>query len=174
VEFNIYSANTVGMAVRTNGATGTPYGGTGSVNLAGGHPIGVTISYNGTALSATLTDAVSHVSFVTNTSLNIPAVLGTNTAYVGLTGADGGTSSTQVVSNFQFASQVALSSLSVGTNTVEISWPNSAGGLVLQQAPSVVSAWASANNSAVVNSNGTNQAIVQPQGANGFYRLATP
>ena len=174
VEFNIYSANTVGMTVRTNGVTGTPYGGTGSVNLAGGHPIGVNISYNGTALSVTLTDAVSHVSFVTNTSLNIPAALGTSTAYVGLTGADGGTSSTQVVSNFQFASQVALSSALTGTNTVGISWPNSAGGLVLQQAQSPISAWVTATDAAVVNSNGTNQAVIQPQSTNGFYRLATP
>jgi hypothetical protein len=174
VEFNIYSANTVGMAVRPNGATGTPYGGTGSVNLAGGHPIGVTISYNGTVLSTTLTDAVSHVSFVTNTSLNIPSVLGTNTAYVGLTGADGGTASTQVVSNFQFASEVTLSGVPAGTNAVALSWPNSAGGLVLQQAQSVVSPWASATNTAVVNSNGMNQAVFQPQNANSFYRLATP
>jgi hypothetical protein len=174
VEFNIYSPNGVGLAVRTNGITGTPYGGTGSVNLAGGHPIGVTISYNGTTLTTTLTDAVSHVSFATNTSLSIPAVLGTNTAYVGLTGADGGTTSTQVVSNFQFASQVSLAGVPAGANAVGISWPNSAGGLVLQQAQSALSAWISVSNSTVVNSNGTNQAIIQPQNVDGFYRLATP
>ncbi len=174
VEFNIYSANTVGMAVRTNGATGSPYSATGSVNLAGGHPIGVTISYSGTVLSVTLTDSVSHVSFVTNTSLNIPGVLGTNIAYVGLTGADGGTSSMQVVSNFQFASQVALSGLPAGTNAVQLTWPNSAGGLVLQQAQSALSNWISTSNVAPINSNGLNQAVVQPQSVDGFYRLATP
>src|SRR5207245_2114290 len=115
VEFNIYSPNGVGMALRTNGQTGAPYGGTGPVNVAGGNPISVSLSYDGTTLSITLRDTVTLAKFITNAVLNISGILGTNTAYVGLTGADGGISSRQVISSFQFASLTSLSSQTTGT-----------------------------------------------------------
>jgi hypothetical protein len=68
LELNIYSPNGVGMAWRTNGQTGPPYRSTAPVNLAGGNPIGVLLSYDGTTLSTTLTDMVTHATFMTKRS----------------------------------------------------------------------------------------------------------
>jgi hypothetical protein len=174
VEFNIYSSYGAGFAVRTNSLTGTPYNSTAPVNLAGGNPIGVSLAYDGTTLSMTLTDKVSHATFSANTLVNIVGALGTNTAYVGLTGADGGISSTQVTSNFQFASLVSLSGQTTPTNAVIVSWPNSAGGLVLQQAPVIGAAWMIVSNPVVADGLGNNQVLVSPPAGARFYRLATP
>jgi hypothetical protein len=174
VEFNIYSPYGVGMAVRANGVTGAPYAGTGSVNVAGGNPIGVSVSYNGTTISINLTDTVTHATFATNIVLDIVGTLGTNTAYVGITGADGGISSTQVVTNFQFASITTLSSQSTPINTVTFTWPNSAGGFVLQQASVLGSAWTPVANPVTEDTNGNANVTISAQATAEFYRLATP
>lgn len=173
VEFNIYSSYGVGVAVRGNSQTGAPYPSTAPVNLAGGNPIDVSLDYDGTALSVRLTDTVTHATFVTNAVVDIAGVLGTNTAYVGITGADGGISSTQVVTNFQFASLTSLSSQPAGANTVSLTWPNSAAGLVLQRAPALGAAWTTVTNP-VVDSDGENRVNLPAQTGNGFYRLAEP
>jgi hypothetical protein len=174
VELNIYSSYGAGMAVRTNGITGQPYLSTGSVNVAGGNPIAVSLSYNGRTLSVSLTDTVTRATFATNAVLNIIGTLGTNTAYVGMTGADGGISSTQVVTNFQFASITSLSSQTTATNAAVLTWPNSAGGLVLQQAPALGSAWTTVSVPVVEDGSGNNKAVTPVQTGAGFYRLATP
>ncbi len=169
VEFNIYSANTVGMAVRNETGANRPHlhGGTGSSeDWLAVICVGVTISYNGMALSVTLTDSVSHVSFVTNTSLNIPVVLGTNTAYAsGLTGADGGTSSTQVVSKF-FNSRARSRFPARSPEPTRWGWGFGRirqGASLAAKLSFQLSTWVSATNVAVVNSNGINQAVIQPQ-----------
>jgi hypothetical protein len=174
LQFNIYSPNGVGMALRTDGQTGGPYTSTSPVNLAGGNPIGVSLVYTGSVFSITLTDMVTHVKFVTNALLNIPAVLGTNTAYVGFTAADGGVSSRQVVSNFQFASLMSIAAHQGDSNTVILNWPNSAGGLVLQQTPSFGSAWSIVTDNVSLDPNHNNQVTIPSQAATIYYRLATP
>jgi hypothetical protein len=174
VEFNIYSPYGVGMAVRANSQIGPPYTSTSPVNLAGGHPIGVSLAYDGTTLSVALTDAVTHATFTTNVIVDIVGALGTNTAYVGMTGADGGISSTQVVSNFQFASLTSLSGRVTGTNTIVLGWPNSAAGLVLQRTTLPGSAWPAVTDSVVLDGHGNNQVIISTPAGAGFYRLATP
>jgi hypothetical protein len=174
VEFNIYSPNGLGMALRTNSQTGPPYISTAPVNLAGGNPIGASLVYDGTTLSMNLTDTVTHARFTTSAVLNIVGVLGTNTAYVGLTGADGGISSTQIISNFHFASLTPLSTQITETNTVILTWPNSAAGLVLQQTSALGSTWTTTTDCTVMDSNGNNQVIVTLQADASFYRLATP
>ncbi len=172
-EFNIYSPNGVGMALRTNGLTGTPYNATGSVNLAGGNPIAMALSYNGAQMSLSMTDTVTHATFVTNAAINIPSVVGA-TAYVGFTAADGGISSTQVISNFQFASFTTLTSALTASNAVQLSWPNGAGGLILQQAALPGSNWMTFTNTILLTATGTNQATISPGPSTGIFRLATP
>ena len=99
VEFNIYSPNGIGFAIRTNGVTGGPYNSTDPVNLASGHAIDVSLTYFNGTLSLTLDDGTAGTSFTTNLDLDIPASVGGNTAYVGFTGADGAVPlSTQLVS----------------------------------------------------------------------------
>jgi len=174
LEFNIYSPNGVGMALRTNGLTGSPYNSTGAVNLAGGHPIATSISYNGTELSITMTDTVTYASFTTNAAINIAGILGTNTAYVGLTAADGGIASTQVITNFQFAGLTSLTGAITTPNTVQITWPNAVGGLVLQQSSALGSAWTTFTNQILLSTSGSNQAIISAPAKASFYRLITP
>lgn len=173
MEFNIYSSYGVGMALSPNSQIGT-YNGTAPVNLAGGNPINVSLSYNGTLLSITLTDTVTHASFSTNAEINLFETLGSVTAYVGMTAADGGISSTQIVSNFQFTSFATLSGQATSTNTVVLTWPNCASGLVLQQASGPGSAWSTVTNVPAQESNGSNQVTIAPQLASSLYRLATP
>jgi hypothetical protein len=174
LEFNIYSSYGVGMALRTNGQTGAPYAGTGPVNLAGGNPINVSLSYSGRTLSITLKDTVTLATFVTNATIDIVRTLGANTAYVGLTGADGGISSTQVITNFQFASVTSLFGQAGATNSVLLTWPNSAAGFVLEQSSPPSSLWTAVTNPVVADTNGNNQALLPVQGGIRFYRLATP
>jgi len=107
LEINILTTNNylVGTNFATNGSTGS-YNSTGNVNVASGDPIQVSLSYNGTVLSETLTDTKSSATFSTSYTTNLSAVLGSNTAYVGFTGATGEGSSLQVISDFVFTAVV--------------------------------------------------------------------
>jgi hypothetical protein len=174
LEFNIYGPNTPGIALRSNGATGGPYSATPPVNIAGGNPIGVNLNYDGTTLSLTLTDVVAGVSFSTNYVADLPSIVGTNTAYVGITAGSGGIASTQVVSNFSFVSLPILSVQTTGTNTYVFSWPAAAGGFVLQQNTVVDTATWVTVNSPITLVNDQNQVVVPITGGNKFYRLSLP
>jgi hypothetical protein len=61
-----------------------------------------TLSYNGTTLSETITDTVTHASFSTSYTVNIPAVVGGSTAFVGFTGGTGGLTAVQDVQTWTF------------------------------------------------------------------------
>lgn len=176
VEFNIYSPNTVGIAFRTNGATGAPYSPTTPVNIASGDPIGVTLAYDGTTLSLTLTDAVAQVSFSTNWAANLPLIVNntnTATAYVGFTGADGGVLSRQVVSNFQFVSLPAIG-LSKTGNNFSLTWPSLTGAFQLQRSSDLTGGnWINVTNPLSL-INGMNQVVVPATSSNQFYRLVLP
>ena len=100
VEFNIYNNSTTGLG--TNGALTLTNNA--AAILYSGHPINVNLSYNGMTLTETLTDSTLPANTSTFTSAtNLASVLGANTAYVGFTGADGATTSTQTISNFTFS-----------------------------------------------------------------------
>jgi len=132
LEFNIYSPNTPGYAFRTNGVTGAPYTVPGLVGIATSDPLNVTLTYIGGSLSMTITDAVSATTYSTTIPVNIPSVVGgTNLAYVGFTGADGGVASTQIITNFTFVSLIPLNVQKSGGNVV-LSWPTGTGGYQLE------------------------------------------
>jgi hypothetical protein len=59
------------------------------VNFASGHPIAVALTYDGTTLSMTMSDTVTGGKFSTNWTVNIPSIVGANTAYVGFTAGTG-------------------------------------------------------------------------------------
>jgi hypothetical protein len=178
-EFNIFSPNTIGIAIGTNGlgtngttATGGgPYAPTGSLNLASGDPIGVTLKYLGGVASLTLTDAVATVSFTTNYNVNVPAFVGSNTAYVGFTGAAGGTASSQTVSDFFFTSLTGVTVQTGAGGTLVLTWPVAAAGFTLQQSASLSNPdWVNVTNVPVV-VNSQNQITVTPSGTAEYYRL---
>jgi hypothetical protein len=154
--------------------TGKPYDDTTPVNPASGNPIAVSVRYDGATASVTLSNTVTAAVFTTNYTADLPTLLGTNTAYVGITGADGGAASTQRISNFYFASLTTLSLSSAGPGLLQLSWPASADGLVLQSTGDLsTGAWTTVANPVTL-VNGQNQVLVTPSGATQFYRLALP
>ena len=77
--------------------------GTGIV-LRSGDEMHAHIVYNGTNLTLTITDATVNASATVVYAVNIPAVVGANTAYVGFTGGTGGNASTQNILDWTYSS----------------------------------------------------------------------
>jgi hypothetical protein len=77
---------------------------TGKVDLHSGDTFSVHMVYNGTTLTMTLTDGVTHATFSTSWAVNIPSIVGGNTAFVGFTGGTGGLSASQKIETWSFIS----------------------------------------------------------------------
>lgn len=179
IELNIYenSAGGRGIAFATNGLTaqngGDAYASTAPVDLAGGNPIDVVLRYAGGVLSVTLTDAVAGTSFTTNYNVNLPAVVQGHSAYFGFTGATGGVTAHQTISNVKFVPMPALA-IQLTANFAVISWPVTPASYVVQQSSEASgSTWQ--NVTAPVNAvNGEHQVTVPLSSGKQFYRLALP
>lgn len=176
-QFNIYGGNAAsttssGIGFRVNGAVGKPYSDSSPVNPASGNLIAVTLHYDGTALAVTLKDTVTGGTFSTNYTADLPTLLGTNTAYVGFTGASGGVASKQLVSNFTFTSLLpALSIQPKGASSFLIAWATGAGTFTVQQCSDLAAPnWANAPYPVVVVGS-QNQVEVPITGANQFFRI---
>jgi len=89
VIFDLFNGSGDLTGLYTNGANpvGSSIDMTSSgVSLRSGHPLNVTLAYNGTTLALTVTDSVTSASFSHSWTINIPTTVGGNTAYVGFTG----------------------------------------------------------------------------------------
>lgn len=180
LEFNLYTGGSqnVGYTVLTNGLTGASgangnYHTPGNVNVGGGDPIDVTIDYANGQMALTFTDAVAHASFSTNLLVgDLTQLLGTNAAWVGFTGADGGSTSVQTISNFSFTSMPSAA-IQPNAGNVLLSWPGGTPGFTLQENGNLTTAnWINVTNAAVL-TNGYNQVTI-PATTNMYYRLALP
>ena len=60
------------------------------VSLQNNDPMQVTLSYNGSTLTESVQDTVTGATFTQTYSVNIASIIGSNTAYLGFTGATGG------------------------------------------------------------------------------------
>ena len=180
LELNLYTGNTeeIGYTVLTNGLTGAGgangnYAKPGNVSINSGDPINITIYYSDGVANITFADAVANTSFSASYPINIPATVEGDTAYVGFTGADGGVSSLQTISNFSFVS-LANESLQLQGNNVLISWPTYAAGYVVQSSTNLLSpVWVNVPTTPVIN-NGAFQVTVPVGHGAKFYRLAVP
>jgi Legume lectin domain/Chitobiase/beta-hexosaminidase C-terminal domain len=113
IKFDLYNNDGEGTnstGLYTNGASPTvpatdltPSG----INLHSGDTMSVNMVYNGTTLTTTITDGVANTSFTTNWTVNIPQIVGGNTAYVGFTGGTGGLTASQKVETWSFVSTSA-------------------------------------------------------------------
>ena len=103
-----YLNGSVASGFYTNGLVGGGAPNTSPVNLFSGNPINVTLVYDGSILHETLVDAVTSASYDALYLMNLPAIVGGSSAYVGFTagGSGGGGDSNQFLSNFQFVSNV--------------------------------------------------------------------
>ena len=126
LKFYLRSIGTIPQStgLYTNGAA--VYTSTGSVNLApvnltSGDVMNVQLVYNGTTLTMTLTDTVTNQVFTTSFSVNIPATVGGNTAYVGFTAASGGYGADQEILSWSYSTTPVLPtpafSVAAGTYT---------------------------------------------------------
>ena len=108
VKFDLYSnagEGTNSTGLYTNGASPTTPATTlgGNVNLHSGDVFNVHITYDGTTLTMTITDAkVPADTFTTSWAVNIPGTVGANTAFAGFTGGTGGQTATQDVLTWTF------------------------------------------------------------------------
>jgi hypothetical protein len=172
LEFNVYSNNDiggVGISFDTNGAIGPVVQPT-NVLIDSGDLIAVELHYANGLATVTLTDTVSNTVFSMSTNLNIPAVLGTNVAYVGFTAADGGDGSIQEVTDFDFVSLPQLSAQSSGGNLV-LSWPAPIGDYALEQNDNLESTNWTPVTAPVEYTNNMLELVVPPSGVASFYKL---
>jgi LysM repeat protein len=84
----------------TNGASPTVPAidlSTTGIDLHSDDTMDVHLAYNGAILSMTITDMVTGAAYSTSWTVNIPSIVGGNTAYVGFTGGTGGLGSSQKI-----------------------------------------------------------------------------
>jgi hypothetical protein len=72
------------------------------IDLHGGHPLTVQLTYDGSTLLMKITDSTTAKSYATSWAVNIPQIVGGSTAYVGFTAATGGSTAVQQVLNWKF------------------------------------------------------------------------
>jgi hypothetical protein len=170
-----YSANprnAPGYAWCTNGvapaAVVNPMRSTSPVSLLSTTSIDVSLVYFNGQLTLTMDQGGNVFQNVIN-SINLPAMLNGNTAYVGFSGGDGGIASWQDVSNFSFEPLLNLTCQLTSTNTCLISWERNSG-FVLQGTTNLASGvWQTIPAGQVAG-----QAIVPAASGPRFYRLISP
>jgi hypothetical protein len=164
------------VAFCTNGtiATGSS---TSPVNLDGGDPISVQLYYSQNVLTVVMTDAMEGTTFTTSYETNLPAILGSEYAFVGFTGGTCAPQSVQNVSDFTFLPDITLPTLSIAQGTagsVIVSWPAStSSSFGLQSSSSLAGPWSAVSTTPTI-VNGQNQVTLTPGPAPGFYRLVVP
>ncbi len=74
------------------------------INLHSGDKFSVHMTYNGATLSMTITDGTTGAVYNTSWSINIPQVIGSNSAFAGFTAGTGGLTATQNLQTWTFVS----------------------------------------------------------------------
>ena len=118
VKFNFYNYENEGSdstGVYTNGEPPvlptvdiSPSG----IQLNSGDSIQAKLTYDGTTLTLNLLDLVTNDTFTMSQAINIPQVVGGNTAYVGFTGGTGGLSASQKILTWTYTTQSVTSNSS--------------------------------------------------------------
>jgi len=179
LEINLYDPDGgVGIAFGTNGnshSTGASgYALTGKISVASGDPIQFVVNYANGVYSVNMEDLYSFDTFETNYAVgSLTSVLDSDEAYVGFSGADGGASSIQTITDFEFTPVVpgvALTVSPASDGSVMISWPAANPDYVLQTTTSLLGTWSAGPTP--TESNGTNYVNVSSSGGGEkFYRL---
>lgn len=162
-----------GTAFQTNGIAGF-YTTPGAVDITSGDPINVTVAYARGQMTLTFTDTATSASFSTNLNVgDITKTLGASTAYVGFTGADGGSSAVQTITDFTFTS-IPPVAIQIHSPNAVVSWPGVVTGYRLQQNSDLSATnWVNVTNGVML-TNGLNQVTMPMGGSDLFYRLLLP
>jgi endoglucanase len=126
VKFDLYNNQGEGAdstGLYTNGANPTNSGAidltpTG-LDLHSGDIFQVNMSYSGTSLAVTIKDTQTSATFTHNYTINIPASVGSNSAYVGFTAGTGGLTATQDILTWTYSppASPSLPQLSISSAT---------------------------------------------------------
>jgi uncharacterized repeat protein (TIGR01451 family) len=106
VKFDLFNStgegnNSTGLLI--NGVPGASVNLTGTgIDLHSGNIFNAALSYNGTTLTVTIKDTVTGATATQNYTVNIPAVIGSTTAFAGFTGGTGGLTAVQNVLNWTY------------------------------------------------------------------------
>lgn len=87
------------------------------IQLGSGDSIQAQITYSGQTLTLKLLDLVTNKTFTMSQAINIPQIVGANTAYVGFTGGTGGLSSSQKLISWTYATQALRPAFSPAPGT---------------------------------------------------------
>ena len=74
------------------------------VDLHSGDTMAVHMTYDGTTLAMTITDAVVNATYAASWQINIPSTVGSDFAYVGFTGGTGGLAASQKIESWTWVS----------------------------------------------------------------------
>lgn len=104
------------------------------IDLHSGHPFHVAMSYDGQTLFVTITDTQTEAAASQSYTVNIPQFVGGNSAYVGFTGATGGLSAVQSLSDWTYTPTATtspnapsgLGATPAGPTAVRLAWTNNA------------------------------------------------
>ncbi len=75
------------------------------IQLTSGDAMQAHVTYDGTTLTMLLSDLIAHKTFTLTQAINIPQIVGGNTAYVGFTGGTGGLTSSQKILTWTYSTQ---------------------------------------------------------------------
>ena len=123
IKFDIYSNSGEGTdstGMYTNGAAPTVPAvnlTSSGIVLSSGDTISAQLVYNGTTLTLNLTDTVTNDTFSQAFTVNIPSIVGANTAYAGFTGGTGGGTAIQNIKTWTFTSGATQSAAATPTFT---------------------------------------------------------
>jgi Legume lectin domain/Chitobiase/beta-hexosaminidase C-terminal domain len=132
--FTPVGTGTDSTGLYTNGAVPTTPAidlSTTGINLASDDAMAVHMTYNGTTLTMTITDMVTAAVWSNSWTVNIPSIVGANTAYVGFTGSTGASTASQKILTWSYETVSATAAATPtftppagsysGTQTVAIS-----------------------------------------------------
>jgi fibronectin-binding autotransporter adhesin len=122
VVFNIYQNDNT--SVGSNGGLSNILGAQDTAPLTLLDLADINVSYNGTTLTFTATNPNDTTQTITRSvAVNIPSIVGSNSAYVGFTGGTGGTNAMQTISSFVYTPTATLNF----ANAVQVSSGATAG-----------------------------------------------
>lgn len=111
IKFDLYNNEGEGndsTGLFTNGANPTSNGSVDlsatGIDLHSGDKFNVALSYDGATLTVIITDTVTKASATQKYTVNIPSIVGGNSAYVGFTAGTGGLTATQSILDWTFNS----------------------------------------------------------------------
>jgi hypothetical protein len=100
------------------------------VDLHSQHVFNVAMTYDGTTLGVTIRDTVTNASATQSYAVNITAIVGSNSAFVGFTGGTGGLTADQSILTWTYSAGLAAPtslSATAGNNQISLTWSTALG-----------------------------------------------